>query len=185
MSKHLVKCVKCNQVFDANIIQAVKVNARRYAHQTCCPDGELVPLPPPPTPKEPKVKKEEKEKTELTLLKDTIQEIFGDKTNWATCMKQIKNFTAPPYDYSLSGIRKCLIYFYQIKNNPIEKANGTIAIVPYVYKDAYNYFYELFLLEQNAQQLEVKEEVEKEIIISPPKPKKRLKLFKLWSDDDE
>lgn len=174
---HLVKCAVCGKQFDRDLIQAVKYSARRYAHQECYPEGELVPLPP----KKPKSEDE----VEMTLLKDTIKEIFGDKANWATCQKQIKNFRAEPYCFTLSGIRKSLVYFYQIEKNSIEKSNGNIAIVPYVYKDAYNYFYELFLLEQNAQQLEVKEEVEKEIIISPPKPKKRLKLFKLWSDDDE
>ena len=174
---HPCICAVCNQKFDRDIVQAVRYNGRRYAHKECYPQGEIVPLPPP------KVKTEEEK--EMILLKDTIKEIFGDKANWVTCMKQIKTFTAEPTSYTLSGIRKSLIYFYQIKHNPVDKSNGNIAIVPYVYKDAYDYFYQLFLLEQNAQQLEIKEEEEKEIIIPPPKPKKRLKLFKLWSDEDE
>ena len=80
-------------------------------------------------------------------------------------------------------ILKSLIYFYQIKHNSIEKANGNIAIVPYIYKDAYNYFYELFLLEQ--QEMKIEEKEEREIVIPPPKPKKKFKLFKLWSAENE
>ena len=41
---HNVKCVICNKTFDRDKIQAVKVSARRYAHHSCKPDGELVPL---------------------------------------------------------------------------------------------------------------------------------------------
>lgn len=170
---HPCICAVCGKSFDRDKVQATKYSARRYAHKECYPQGELVPLP------------QTKEDPELKLLKDTIQEIFGDKANWASCMKQIKNFTAPPYDYSLSGIRKSLVYFYQIKKNPIEKANGTIAIVPYIYKDAYDYFYELFLLENQFNEVEVKEKEEREITISPPKPKRKIKLFKLWSEEDE
>ena len=182
---HPVICSVCGKSFDRDRIQAVKSGLRRYAHQTCMPNGEIVPLPPPTEKKKPTttIKKESKEDPEMKLLKDTIKEIFGDKANWATCMKQIKNYTAAPYNYSLSGIRKSLVYFYQIKHNSIEKANGNIAIVPYIYKDAYDYFYELFLLEQ--QEMKVEEKEEREIVIPPPKPKKKFKLFKLWSDENE
>ena len=168
---HPCICAVCGKSFDRDKIQATKYSARRYAHKECYPNGELVPLP------------QTKEDPELKLLKDTIKEIFGEKANWATCMKQIKNYTSEPYSYSLSGIRKSLIYFYQIKRNPIEKANGTIAIVPYIYKDAYDYFYELFLLEN--QEIIVPDRKEREIVIPPPKPKRKIKLFKLWSEEDE
>lgn len=180
---HPVICSVCGKKFDRDMVQAVKSGLRRYAHQSCMPEGEIVPLPP-PTEKKPAVKKESKEDPEMKLLKDTIKDIFGDKANWATCIKQVKTYTAPPYDYSLSGIRKSLVYFYQIKKNPIEKANGNIAIVPYIYKDAYDYFYELFLLENQFDDKVVEEREEREIVIPPPKSKRKIKLFKLWSDDE-
>ena len=43
---------------------------------------------------------------------------------------------------------KSLVYFYQVKGNPISKANGALGIVPYVYQDAYNYYYSLFMAQQ-------------------------------------
>ena len=42
---HMVKCTVCGESFDRDKIQAVKSGARRYAHYTCLPEGELVPLP--------------------------------------------------------------------------------------------------------------------------------------------
>ena len=181
---HPCICSVCGKKFDRDIVQAVKSGARRYAHQTCMPDGEIVPLPP-PTGKKKVVKKESKEDPEMRELKDTIKDIFGDKANWAMCIKQIKTYTASPYSYSLSGIRKSLIYFYQVKNHPIEKANGNIAIVPYIYKEAYDYYYQLFLLENQFENKEIIEKEEREIVIPPPKPRRKFKLFKLWSDEED
>lgn len=181
---HPCICSVCGKKFDRDIVQAVKSGARRYAHQTCMPDGEIVPLPP-PAEKKKVVKKESKEDPEMRELKDTIKDIFGDKANWAMCIKQIKTYTASPYSYSLSGIRKSLIYFYQVKNHPIEKANGNIAIVPYIYKEAYDYYYQLFLLENQFENKEIIEKEEREIVIPPPKPRRKFKLFKLWSDEED
>ena len=35
MAKHMVKCLYCGQMFDANTEPFVKPNARRYAHVAC------------------------------------------------------------------------------------------------------------------------------------------------------
>ena len=42
---HYVICSICGKRFDRDKVQAVKSSARRYAHQSCCPQGEIVPLP--------------------------------------------------------------------------------------------------------------------------------------------
>ena len=36
---HKVKCIICGQSFDRDKVQAVRVGARRYAHQTCDPNN--------------------------------------------------------------------------------------------------------------------------------------------------
>ena len=42
---HKVKCIICGQSFDRDKVQAVRVGARRYAHQTCDPNNtNLEPL---------------------------------------------------------------------------------------------------------------------------------------------
>ena len=61
--------------------------------------------------------------------------------------KQMKDFVEN-YHYTYSGMKKALVYFYEIKKNDISKANGGIGIIPYVYRDAYNYYYTLWLANQ-------------------------------------
>jgi len=169
---HYVICSKCGKRFDRDKIQAVKSGGRRYAHQTCFPEGELVPLP--------------QADPELTELMDCIKEIYKDNANYALIKKQIKQYQEK-YNYTLSGIQKSLVYFYKIKGNSIDKSGGGIGIVPFVYRDAYNYYYSLFVAQsqnenKNLQQITSKI---KEIIIKPPKIKKKIRFFDLGEEDNE
>ena len=74
----------------------------------------------------------------------------------------------------------------EVKGNPIDKSKGGIGIVPFVYKDAYNYYYSLFVAQsqnenKNLQQITSKI---KEIIIKPPKVKKKIRFFDLGEDEE-
>ena len=170
MAKHLVKCAICGETFDTNVIQAVKHGARRYAHYSCEPSGELVPLGPDADP-------------ELQKLKEYIGKIYGDKANWALINKQIKKFKEEN-KYSYSGMLKSLVYFYEIKKQPIDKSQGGIGIIPFVYQDAYNYYYNLFMAQQ-ANDKSLVTQI-KEIIIKPPKcHRRRKKFFDLGEFEDE
>lgn len=128
---HNVKCTVCGKTFDRDKIQAVKVSARRYAHYSCKPDGELVPLANPVD-------------EDLLKLEKYIETLLGEDYNHAKVKKQIRDYKKE-YDYSYSGMLKTLMWFYDIKGNPKEKANGGIGIIPFVYKDACNYYYSLYL----------------------------------------
>ena len=76
-------------------------------------------------------------------------------------------------------------YFYEIKNGDKEKANGGIGIIPYVYKDAYNYFYNLWLNQQKNKDIEVNLYVPKVIEISIPRPQRKVKKRELFTFLDE
>lgn len=159
---HKVKCTVCGKVFDRDVVQAVKVSARRYAHYSCKPDGELVPLANPVD-------------EDLLKLEAYIEDLLGKDYNHAKVKKQIKDFKND-YDYSYSGMLKTLVWFYDIKGNPKEKANGGIGIIPFVYKDALNYYYSLYLAQianekVGSYKLEVKEiEIESpEVYRRPPR----------------
>lgn len=39
-------------------------------------------------------------------------------------------------------------YFFEVKNGSLEKARGGIGIVPWIYEDAYNYYYSIWLAQQ-------------------------------------
>ena len=61
--------------------------------------------------------------------------------------KQLNQYVEE-YNYTYSGMLKALIYFYEVKGNSVEKANGGIGIIPWIYKDAYNYYYNLWMIKQ-------------------------------------
>ena len=161
---HIVKCAICQKTFDRDKIQAVKHGARRYSHYECEPTGEKVPL----------IKKDE----DLQKLLEYINTLFKGQQNQAKVNQSIKKFHNE-FGYSYSGIQKALYYFYEIKHNSIDKANGGISIVPFVYKDAYNYYYDLFMAQQRNENKKPFIERVREIIIKPPKVEKPVKLFDL------
>ena len=99
--------------------------------------------------------------------------------------KQIKQFTTEN-KYSLSGILKSLIYWYDVKGNSIDKSGGGLGIVPYIYQDAYNYYLALFLAQQANENKTLTTEV-KEITIKPPKKRgSKQQFFDLgeWEDEE-
>ena len=157
-------CKSCGKQFDRNAEQAVIAGPRRYAHQKCLPTGELVPMENPIDP-------------ELDKLNNYIINLLGKDYNAARVKKQIKDFKEQGMSYS--GMLKSLIYFYEVKGNSKEKANGGIGIVPFVYKDAYNYYYDLFMAQQRNENKKPFIERVREIIIKPPKVEKPVKLFDL------
>lgn len=167
---HIVKCTVCGGQFDRDKVQAVKSGARRYAHYTCLPSGEKVAMP--------------QVDEELTKLIEYAQQLLGKDYNAARVKKQIKDFKEE-YGYSYSGMMKSLVYFYEVKGNSKDKANGGIGIVPFVYNDAYNYYLNLFLANQQNINKDVKSCTSKvkEITIKVPIIEFSKKLFNL--DDDE
>ena len=165
MAKHMVKCKICGCSFDTNTEQAVIAGPRRYAHQACMPEGELAPL---------EVKEIDQD---LVALKDYIKELLKDDYVEARVNKQIKDFQQE-YGYTYSGMLKSLIYFYEVKGNSTEKANGGIGIVPFVYKDAYRYYYNIFLAKNQNKEKDLSIfQKSREVVIKPPTLRKKIKLF--------
>lgn len=172
---HYVICSKCGAKFDRDKVQAVRTGARRYAHATCDPNNtDFVPL---------LVKEED---PDLTKLKDFINQLYGKNANWAQINRQIKIYTTEN-NYTYSGILKSLVYFYQVKGNSIDKSNYALGIVPFVYQDAYNYYYSLFLAQNQNEKKDIKSFVTKVKEITIPLPKINLpkRLFKFLDNDEE
>lgn len=173
MPKHVVKCPKCGESFDTNIVQAVRVGARRYGHASCYPDSkDFVPL------------ATSTEDPDLVKLKDYISQKYGDKARWPLINKQIKDYLAK--GYSLSGILKSLVWFYDIKNNSPDKSNGGIGIVEYAYQDAYNYYYNLFIAQSQNENKNVQEITSKvrEITIKAPERPIKKRFFKFLDEEE-
>ena len=167
---HYVICYYCKQKFNRDKEPFVQISARRYAHQKCAEEHEN------------SISEEEKE---LAKLYEYIKNLLGEDYNAARVTKQIKDYQKNGMSYS--GILKTLIYFYEVKKNNIDKANGSIGIIPFVYQDAYNYYYNLFMAQQNIEQTGKEfKYIEKEKTINIPKSKGVLKkLFNIEVKDEE
>lgn len=172
MAKHIVKCAICGKSFDASTVPFVKVNSKRYAHQSCQVERET------------QLSQMEKDKK---ALEDYIMKLLNISYIDARIHKQIKQYIEEN-NYTYSGIHKSLTYFYEIKGNPIEKANGGIGIVPYIYQQAYRYYYSLWEAQQKNENKVMQEyiPVVKEIVIPIPERKiKKRKLFAFLDEEEE
>lgn len=169
----MVLCPYCRQKFDREKIPFVMVGARRYAHIECAKAAEN------------NKSQEEKDKE---ALEEYIMKLFNEDYINARVRKQINQYKEE-YNYTYSGMLKALIYFFEIKKNSIEKANGGIGIIPYIYKDAFNYYYAIWEAQQKNEAKLVKlvnpidEDNTWEIKI--PVPQRNIKKRNLFSFLDE
>lgn len=168
---HYVTCAICKLKFDRDKYPAVLVSSRRYAHASCA--GQLSP-------------EKEKEQKDLQALETYIIKLFQLEHMDGRITLQIKKYMQDHPEYTYSGIKRTLEYFYEIKGNSIAKANGGIGIVPWVYEEAKRYFYNQWLLSQKNADKDIVSYVPKinEIIIKPPvrEPKKR-KVFTFLDEE--
>ena len=127
-----------------------------------------------------------KEDLDKMKLEQYINKLFHTDYVDPRIQKQIKNYIKE-YNFTYSGILKSLVYFYEVKQNPVEKSNDGIGIVPWVYKQAFNYYYAIWLAQQKNTDKTVENYIPKEteIIIPRPKPKPHKKRLFSFLDDKE
>ena len=170
-AKAMVKCLYCGQLFDRNNEPCVKPKGNRYAHQACYNKHMGT------------MSQEEKDYEALVAY---IKQLLGADLN-PRVWKQLKEYKdtrnehgEPMYTYS--GMLKTLIWWYEIKHNDVEKANGGIGIIPFVYNDALKYYYALYLAsianeDKDVEHIQVKV---REFFIEPPtRIVKQPRLFNL------
>lgn len=114
-----------------------------------------------------------KEQKDKEALEAYIMKLFNSKTVPIRAQQQIKQFSKEN-NFTYSGMLKSLKYFYEVKGGSLEKANGGIGIIPWVYDKAYNYYYAIWLAEQeNSKILEQQPSIltmpQTEIHITSPK----------------
>lgn len=169
---HYVVCTICKKRFDRDKYPAVLVSSRRYAHAVCA--GAL---------SEEEIQKE-KQRQEL---ENYIIKLFNLEHMSGKITLQINRYLQEHPDYTYSGIKRTLEYFYEIKKNPIEKANYSIGIVPWVYEDAKRYYYNQWLLSQKNSEKNIATYVPKvrEITIKPPQREPRKRKVFTFLDKEE
>ena len=168
-----VKCPYCDKYFYRDMEEFVQINKTRYAHKACYDrhNAEL-----------------SQEERDLNVLKDFIKKLFNIDSLTEKINRQIKDYHENK-KYTYSGMYKSLVWFYQIKGHPIDKANGGIGIIPYVYEDARNYYTAMFIAQQQnqAKPIEQYKPTVIEIHIPPPvrKPMRTHKFSFLDEDVKE
>lgn len=127
-------CPGCKEKFD--IRTGYKKSTTRYWHPSCY----------------------EKKQEELASTKERDlgrQAVFnylteiGMEPNYIRWAQQLGKFRRE--GYTDAGILLTLKYWFEVRQEDIDKANGGMGIVPYVYQDAQRYFHKLL---QKQEQLE-------------------------------
>lgn len=158
---HKVICLYCGQKFDRDKEEAVLVKGKRYAHKSCALTEE---------------EKRSQDEKDLEDLENYIKRLLNISVIDQKIKRQINDYVSK-YNYTYSGIKKALIYFYEVKGNSTEKANGGIGIVGYCYRQAYEYYYALWEAQQKTADVKIETYVPivKEIYITRPQRKIRKK----------
>lgn len=161
-----VKCAYCQKLMSKKDADCVMIGNNKYVHKAC---QEL---------------EKKREKTDKEQLEDYIKELFNTTYIDPRIRAQIKKYVEE-FNYTYSGIRKALVYHYEIKGGDKSKANGGIGIVPYVYENAYNYYYSLWLAKQKNKDVEVEQYTPKVKEIVIPRPQRKVKKRPLFTFLDE
>lgn len=166
-----VKCLYCGISFSRENTEYEQVG-RRYAHKGC---------------HEVYLKNQTKEEKDKQEFYAYLKQLFG-QYNYTLVKRTAERFEKEN-DYTYEGMRKALYYFYEVKKNSTDKANGNIGIIPWVYNEANNYFATI----ENANKINSEKVItpnfntERVIKIPVPKadkPKKR-KFFNFLNKGEE
>ena len=170
----IVTCIYCKQTFDKNKEPFKVFSNGRYAHQSCF-DLEQI-----------------RELTDQEKLEKYIMQLFGSDYVYAKIKRQIKDYVTN-HGFTYSGIHKALIYYYEIKGNKFDegKAQGGIGIVPFVYQQAFNYYYAIWEAQQKQEYITDAASVEAyiprvvEVKIPIPQRKERKRSLFSFLDEEE
>ena len=158
---HPVICYYCGETFDRDREPFIKIQERRYAHKNCA----------------------EQSGEDLKELEEYIKKVFCENEINAKIKKQLAEFRKE-YHYTYSGILKTLKWWFEVQGGSIDKSLGGIGIVPYIYKEAEQYYYKIF----EAQKKNINKNINQEVIeitITPPEKDNKIKLFNLDMEDND
>ena len=166
---HYVKCRICGERFDADAEPVEKHGKTWYAHKKCYDEREAA---------------KTQEEKDLDHLMQYCAKLYGRLFNYNQTLRLAKSYHEKN-GFSFSGIERTMKYVYEIKKEPIEKGNGSIGIVPYMYDQAYNYWYSIWLANQN-NEAKILERYEPKIIeIKIPEPVRKMHRRKIFTFLDE
>jgi hypothetical protein len=81
---------------------------------------------------------------------------------------------------------KTLKWYYEKEGNSIEKSNGSIGIIPYIYKQALDYYYSLYLAQQINKEKDISSFIiSKEREISIQSPRVYVRPPHMWLEEED
>lgn len=161
-----VNCLYCKELIRKTDKDVIKFRVSCYAHKTC------------------KQKEDARPKTDEEKLHLYIIDLFNVDAVPLRIKKQITQYIQE-YNYTYSGILGTLKYCYEIKKMNLEKANGGIGIVPYLYSEAKNYYTKLNTLQNKNKDIKKIEKVKiTEIRIKAPKRVERKRKLFTFLDEE-
>ena len=164
------KCPFCGVFFDRDVVPFVhNEKTGRYAHKECADKDAAL--------------KAADEKNRDALMK-YIDTLYKGKSNYPLIGRLLKRYKEE-LNFTYSGILNTLRYCYEVKGNSIEKANNSIGIVEYQYQNAYNYYYSIWLANQNNKDKVIENYIPVQREIHIPVPQRNLRKRKLFSFLDE
>ena len=153
---HYVKCLYCGKQFDRDNFPTKQVSKRRYAHLQCWEDHLA------------NMTQEEKD---INTFYEYTKNLFKEDYNYILTKKLAERYVKEN-NYTYTGMLKTLKWYYEKEGHSIEKSNGTIGIIPYVYKQAMSYYYSLYKAQLVNKEKQVSNFItpkEREIYIESPR----------------
>jgi len=153
---HYVKCLYCGKQFDRDNLPTKQVNKRRYAHLQCWEDHLA------------NMTQEEKD---INAFYEYVKNLFKEDYNYILTKKLAERYVKEN-NYTYSGMLKTLKWYYEKEGHSIEKSNGTIGIIPYIYKQAMMYYYALYKAQLVNKEKQISNFIipkEREICIESPR----------------
>ena len=96
---------------------------------------------------------------------------------------QLSNYEKE-YNFTYSGMLKALQYWYEVKKHPVDPSKG-LGIIPYVYKQAYDYYYALYLASIANEGKDMNDYIPKDIEVTIVSPERHIQKRRLFTFLDE
>ena len=167
---HPVKCVYCGKKFDRDIEPTKSVSAHRYAHIQCWEEHEA------------NMSQEEKD---IKAFYDYVKNLFKEDYNYILTKKLAERYIKEN-NYTYSGMLKTLKWYYEKEGNSLDKSNGSIGIIPYIYKQALNYYYALYQAQLVNKEKNISNFIlPKERIINIESPRVYVRPPHMWLEEED
>lgn len=167
----IVECYYCKEVFKKSVIKnyvPIKVRGNvKYAHASCA------------------IKESTRSKSDEEKLSMEICKIFNTQYVPPNIQRQIKDYVEN-YNFSYNGIHGTVNYYCFFKKGEISLKNPSIHFVPYVYKEAEQFWNEVYKVKRDMQNKNPSDfkKIPREVFIKEPKRETKKKAFSFLDEDN-